>query len=176
MDRTHGRVSWRQRPPATESMQERADLRHSLLDSCAEEATTHRPSRCTYRGHESRGKVSLFTYPFANRGGNCSLVTSSSRYWLAMHRLSLLMCLLSLSLSLPYFSFVDCVVRHPHRSAASQTTSSVLVGSHHPPRLASPSTYTLQPRARRGYHSFLSFGSGWNLYYTSWAGSLLPIQ
>lgn len=83
------------------------------------------------------------------------------------------MCLLPFTLhSLP---FVDCTAHHSHRSAALQATSA-LFGSHHNPKIVSPYAYTLQARARRGHQSFLSIGSGWNLYYSSWAGSLLPIQ
>lgn len=91
-----------------------------------------------------------------------------------MRYLRLLMCLFSFTFS--FFPFVDCTTRHSHRSASSQTTYAVLVGSPNAPKVAPPSTHTLQPRARSGYSSFLSIGSGWNLYYSSWAGSLLPIR
>ena len=91
-----------------------------------------------------------------------------------MRHVRLLMYFFSLSLVL-LFSFVDCNAPPFHKSALSEG-SSVLVNSHHLPKRASPYTSALRPRARRGYQSFLSIGSGWNLYYSSWAGALLPIQ
>lgn len=88
-----------------------------------------------------------------------------------MRHLRILMHLFIFTLS--FFSFVECTTRHSLPSASSQANSPRFP---HAPKVASPSTHTLQPRARRGYSSFLSIGSGWNLYYSSWPGSLLPIQ
>lgn len=89
-----------------------------------------------------------------------------------MRHIQLLMYLFSLTLVL--FP-VDCNARPSHKSTPSEGTS-VLVGSHHTPKRVPPNTLALRPRARHSYQSFLSIGSGWNLYYSSWAGALLPIQ
>lgn len=83
-----------------------------------------------------------------------------------------------------FLFLADCGARPSHEPATkdiSIRTRNIIHDSSNAPSL-SPSWRTPRSLQMRGdgedagHQSFISLGSGWNLYYSSWSSSILPVQ